>query len=29
MGQKKWKTNWKYCGLAEDAAVEICNKTQH
>jgi len=30
MGQKKrWKTKWKYCGLAEDAAVEICTKTQY
>jgi len=31
MGLKKkgWKTKRRYCGLAEDAAVEICTKTQY
>ena len=30
MGQKKkMEKKCKYCGLAEDAAVEICTKTQY
>jgi hypothetical protein len=31
-GKKKikgWERKWKYCSLAEDAAVEICTKTRY